>query len=345
MRTFDIKPITEKLLWGKVLAGISHFSFLQDWQWGEVEQALGRYVIRLGIYEHHDLVGVCQMVGYRAKKGNFLLIAHGPLFLPHLDEEYDQSDAIKQIILYLQKNRVHKKYAYVRLQLQHFPEKEFGDELSRFGFVQAPIFSVTENFWVSDIAKSDSNLLGQMSSHHKKSVKDSLQKPYLEITEETSKKGVDIFWELYEQLADRKDFVPYSRELIQKETGIFSKDNKAKLYIASVEGKPISSALIIYSGDTASYHHGASLPAKEPISYKLHFQAMRDARDAGMHYYNFWGIAEDASPEHPWYGLTQFKKGFGGNLYECYGAMDYPLSFRYIPIRLLETLRKKKKKL
>jgi len=64
-----------------------------------------------------------------------------------------------------------------------------------------------------------------------------------------------------------------------------------------------------------------------------------------MHYYNFWGIAEDASPEHPWYGLTQFKKGFGGNLYECYGAMDYPLSFRYIPIRLLETLRKKKKKL
>jgi len=28
MRTFDIKPITEKLLWGKVLAGISHFSFL-----------------------------------------------------------------------------------------------------------------------------------------------------------------------------------------------------------------------------------------------------------------------------------------------------------------------------
>src|SRR3989344_5209150 len=72
MRTFDIKPITEKLLWGKVLAGISHFSFLQDWQWGEVEQALGRYVIRLGIYEHHDLVGVCQMVGYRAKKGNFL---------------------------------------------------------------------------------------------------------------------------------------------------------------------------------------------------------------------------------------------------------------------------------
>jgi lipid II:glycine glycyltransferase (peptidoglycan interpeptide bridge formation enzyme) len=42
-----------------------------------------------------------------------------------------------------------------------------------------------------------------------------------------------------------------------------------------------------------------------------------------------WGIARKESKEHPWYGLTQFKKGFGGQLIKLPPTTDYPFSFKY----------------
>ena len=42
---------------------------------------------------------------------------------------------------------------------------------------------------------------------------------------------------------------------------------------------------------------------------------MRYARDAGVTVHDLWGVAPDgAGPEHPWYGVGLFKKGFGGRL-------------------------------
>jgi lipid II:glycine glycyltransferase (peptidoglycan interpeptide bridge formation enzyme) len=39
--------------------------------------------------------------------------------------------------------------------------------------------------------------------------------------------------------------------------------------------------------------------------------------------HDLWGIApEDAGPEHPWYGVGLFKKGFGGRPVTWAGAWD-----------------------
>ena len=50
---------------------------------------------------------------------------------------------------------------------------------------------------------------------------------------------------------------------------------------------------------------------------------LRHARDAGVRVHDLWGIApDDAAPEHPWYGVGLFKKGFGGRAVTWAGTWD-----------------------
>jgi lipid II:glycine glycyltransferase (peptidoglycan interpeptide bridge formation enzyme) len=45
-----------------------------------------------------------------------------------------------------------------------------------------------------------------------------------------------------------------------------------------------------------------------------------------MQFYNFWGVAPENKPTHPWQGLTTFKLGFGGERHHFLHAQDLPLS-------------------
>ena len=65
--------------------------------------------------------------------------------------------------------------------------------------------------------------------------------------------------------------------------------------------------------------------------------------------YSFWGIApmtgtdpNHQSPitNHPFSGVTTFKRGFGGELLNLVHCMDVPVNSRYYLTRAFETLRK-----
>ena len=53
--------------------------------------------------------------------------------------------------------------------------------------------------------------------------------------------------------------------------------------------------------------------------YLLHWQAILDAKNQGLVFYDFWGI-ETSSGEIP--GFVRFKLGFGGEQKEYGGAYD-----------------------
>ena len=46
----------------------------------------------------------------------------------------------------------------------------------------------------------------------------------------------------------------------------------------------------------------------------------------GSRHHDLWGIAPaDAGPEHPWYGVGLFKKGFGGRAVRWAGTWELTL--------------------
>jgi lipid II:glycine glycyltransferase (peptidoglycan interpeptide bridge formation enzyme) len=62
-----------------------------------------------------------------------------------------------------------------------------------------------------------------------------------------------------------------------------------------------------------------------------------------MKFYNFWGIAKEGDKKHPFYGITHFKKGFGGFEKDLLPAHDLKVSFKYWIDYVIETLRRIKR--
>ncbi len=314
---------------------IKPISFLQNFEWGEVEKELKREVFRLGIYEN-ELIGVCQIIGYKAKRGNFLAIHHGPI----LKDEYKENFLviIEHILSYIKTEKINKNYNFLRANFLFEFNENILKKLLKLGFKVAPRLLVTENFWIKEIYKSEEELLNECTNHHKKLILESLERDYIEIEKTKDLNKIEIFLSLYKDLSKNKKFVPYPDELIKKEFEIFSKNDKALLYLGKIENKYYSSAIIIFDSDTAFYHHGASISVKEPINYKLHWTIINDSKSLGCKYYNMWGITEKG-PEHPWYGLTQFKKGFGGKLIKLLPTLDYPFSIKYYITYIFEKFK------
>lgn len=103
---------------------------------------------------------------------------------------------------------------------------------------------------------------------------------------------------------------------------------RASIFEAYHEERLLASGMLVIEGDRSFYLFAGSRreergETKRYASYALQWAMMRHARDAGVRVHDLWGIApEDAGPEHPWYGVGLFKKGFGGRALTWAGTWD-----------------------
>lgn len=95
----------------------------------------------------------------------------------------------------------------------------------------------------------------------------------------------------------------------------------ARLYLAYLDGAPISGTLASQYGDKTWYMYGASSNEHRNVmpNYLLQWDMIRWAMESGCRIYDFRGVSGDISPENPLYGLYRFKKGFNGDLCEFCG--------------------------
>lgn len=295
------KELVFKKTWNDFVLSHAPGALFQSWEWGEVEKKLGKKVWRLAWPK-----GIAQVVKVPARRGAFLHIRHGPI-----------GDIRFEDIITLAK----KEHAwFIRISPQ--------EESIRKGFVPAPIHAMdAEVCWVLDLDKSEDELLAGMRKTTRYEIKHAAA---------TVGKSADIdkFFTLYDETSKRHQFVEHKG--IREEFETLDCD----LFLASQEKQLLAAAIIVYFGNQAIYHHGASIPNKVGASYLVQWEAIRQAKKRGMKIYNFWGIAPDDNPLHPWAGLSAFKKGFGGRLLRFAHAQDYlvsPLSF--FP-RAVENLRR-----
>jgi lipid II:glycine glycyltransferase (peptidoglycan interpeptide bridge formation enzyme) len=91
----------------------------------------------------------------------------------------------------------------------------------------------------------------------------------------------------------------------------------------------IAASLFFDDKDTRYYMQSASdyEYRRLPATVGLLTAAMFDAKEKGLKYFDFWGIApEDAPKDHPWLGFTKFKQSFGGFPVTYCGTYDLILN-------------------
>ncbi len=341
----DIKEITNKNAWESFLLGCSEKTFLQSWHWGEFQKTMGEKIWRFGLYDGQKLAAVCLVIKVKSKKGDFLLVSHGPVV------EVSLNSVNKPKILITLTNKLKEiaraeKSHFIRIAPICQRNNENAQIFSELKFKQAPIHVHPELSWLLDIKPTEEELLAKMRKTTRYLVKQGQKNSDLQIIKSQNITDVEIFNGLYQETVKKHHFHPFSLKYLKNEFLAFANDNQAVIFLAKHQGVYLAAAIVIYWQGIGFYHQGASITSKIPATYLLQWEAIREAKARGCSVYNFWGIA-DVAPEklkgHPWAGLSLFKQGFGGQTAPYLKTQDMPLTSRYRPIKWFELLRKYKR--
>ncbi len=188
---------------------------------------------------------------------------------------------------------------------------------------RAPIDLVPAPSLLITINRPDKDILADMKPKGRYNIK------------QAAKHGVETVWEistvfleesykLFNLTCLRHRFTGESFDFFVNLVEHLRTKNMLRIYLTRYRGVVTSTAIIILYGQTATYLYGGSLPffPQTMSSYDLHWTAMKEARLAGCRFYDFYGIAPENQPFHPYAKFTNFKKKFGGHPTIHAGAYD-----------------------
>lgn len=136
---------------------------------------------------------------------------------------------------------------------------------------------------------------------------------------------VESFYQLLKKTGERDGFGIHSADYYQKILAALSPH--AQLLLARYDDRVIAGGIFVYLDEWGIYYYGASDHHYRHLMapYLIQWTAMREAKKRGCNYYDFLGIAPENSPNHPWAGVTDFKKKFGGEVVNYPPAKDLVL--------------------
>ncbi|MFH1353893.1 MAG: peptidoglycan bridge formation glycyltransferase FemA/FemB family protein [bacterium] len=332
-----IKEITDEYRWNKFLLTLEPNTFLQSWQWGQLQKQSGEGVRYLGFFAQDKLFGAALLITVNAKRGRHLFCPHGPVF----QNEEDTINYLPEFNDYCKKLAKQDKAIALRIAPLLITNQQNTAAFQDLGFRPAPLHVHAECTWNLDISPDEDKLISNMRKTTRHAIRKA-QNLSVKIDIMTDSGITERFLPLYHATESRHQFTAFSKDFIHKQVNIFSQGNNIFAVFASHQSQDIAAAILIQFGPTVFYHHGASSKYNNqpPASHLVQWEAIKEARRRGATRYNFWGISPENKPGHPFTGITIFKQGFGGYALDYMHAQDLPLSPLYRKLWLVETLRK-----
>lgn len=329
----------DQAAWEGFTAGCPEANFLQSWQWGSLHVTLGDTVLRRGIELDGELLGVWQGIVKNARRGRYLEVPGGPLL------DWTNEELVQRATAMIRLAAQEEGCVFARIRPQVEASTQSAAQFKVWGYRKAPMHLHAEHTNILDLRQAEVDMLTAMRRQTRYEVRRA-DKQGLMVSRSSGEVAIDEFIAVQADTARRQGFVPSSSVFLRQLAVVFG-DN-LHLYRAFKDGQLLNLALVIYSGAEADYYEAASTPESRAYAgaYALQWQAIRDAKAAGLARYNFWGIAYSNDPHHRYAGVTTFKRGFGGVDVTYIAAQDLVLRpLAYIKNWLIETARRKKRKL
>ncbi len=337
-----LTEIKNKKEWNELVSKTPQKSgaFLQSWQWGEFQKAVGRTVLRF----------TCPLPrGERTENsggGDCQIIEHA---LPFRQKYWliPRSSVTAEI------EKEARRHCAIFIRCEPSSETAVPKNAHHTIHVSPPTTLIV------DLGKSEDELLAAMHEKTRYNIRLATRKGVR--CQMSDVRCFNVFWKLMEETARRDGFrthpCEYYKKMLEISPSMEGENEKprgggqcyTKLWIAEWEGKPLAAGIWIYFGDTVTYLHGASSSEHREVMapHLLHWEVMRDAKARGYRAYDFWGISSSdkaikrLSGEDAWAGITRFKKGFGGEVIEYPGTYDLPISpLGYTLYKIARTMRR-----
>jgi len=339
---YKVVEVNQRGEWDAFVKKQQYSPFVQAPAYGTFFESLGEESWIFGVYKDDTLVGGSLVVSTHARRGDFLYLPYGPVVSQEVDSEGEVFKSLLEHIFSFARN---ESYHFVRVSPFMSKCSQTAIFFEELGMRPAPIHVLAENTWLLSLDKSEDELLASMKKNHRNLIR-RCERDGVVVKNVRDVRRMDQFHAMHDTVAERHKFSRFSRSYIEKEFLAYAKDSDVLMFEAYLPNGVIdSSAIIFFYGNVAVYRHSSSLNQnrKLPTSYAIQWEVIKEARRRGMKYYNFWGVAPEGVKDHPFSGITHFKKGFGGFQHDLVPCYDKPISFRYWPNWIIETVRRIKR--
>lgn len=190
---------------------------------------------------------------------------------------------------------------------------------------------------VIDLLKSEEEILASMSQSGRRHIR-AAQKAEVQIVESDD---ISSFAKILKETTSRQGFSGHNENYYKKLLENFGSD--AFLLLAKINDEVIAGGIFVYSKDICTYYYGASSDENREAQAPtlLQWQAILKAKKDGKKYFDFLGIAPIEIKNHPWSGVSQFKRKFGGDEIDYASEVEIPFSkLWYYLFQLVASLRK-----
>lgn len=330
--------MSELTRWNHFVASRPEANFLQSEAWARANELIGDTPVRQMIERNGEVVAGWQGIVKSARRGRYLEVPGGPLL------DWSDYDLAAEVIEQLKNAGRQHGCVFIRIRPQVGESEATQNTLKKLGLRKAPFHLHAEHTNILDITKSETELLAGMRRQTRYEIRQA-DKKGVKVSWRSDNAAIEEFHTVQADTAKRQGFVPPGRAFLDAQVRAFGE--QARIYRAEKDGVLLSLALVLFSGEEADYFEAASTPdsRKYPGAYAIQWQVIRDAKAMGKTRYNFWGIAYTNDPHHRYAGVTTFKRGFGGEDVAYVPAHDLVLKPTYLKAWLIETIRKKRRKL
>jgi len=338
----DLKEIKDKELWNSfvITANPEFYSFLQSWEWWELQSQEGKKIVRLWIYKWNLLIWIMLVIKNYAKRGNYYFIPHWPLL------DWSIKEWISSILNQLKSMARSDKMSFIRFNstLQNLKiNKDFFD---RNWFINAPMHEHAEDTHLLSLLPSEEELLQNIKKKDRYYINRAI-KEWVKITISNSDKQIEKLIDMHYTHSKRENwknkYSAFKKSFIYWLYKIFWKN--ISTVSASYNWKIESILMTIKFWKTCVYYIAASdiINSKFSPNYLCQWEAIKNAKREWCTIYNFWWVSPDENPKHPIAWVSKFKRKFSWFDYSLIHAQDLPLNNKYRLNYLVETFRRIKR--
>ena len=322
-----VRPATgaDVAAWQAFLAGCRYGDFLHDWAWADVAAFDGQPQRRFVAEEDGELVALVAAQVRRLPMGRaFWYVPRGPV-LDYADAR--AGERLRAVVIGVREAARHARAIAVKLE----PRLEAGDEATGL-FARLPHDPRTLQVGQTRVVElaGDEAMLASFDKDTRYAIRRAEREGVAvsHATDGADLRPVDDLHDLVLETQARAGFPRPPLQRYRTAWRALGGAASASIFEARHDGRLLASGMLVIEGDRSFYLFAGSRreergETKRFPSYALQWAMMRHARDAGVRTHDLWGVApEGAGPEHPWYGVGLFKKGFGGRQLTWAGTWD-----------------------
>ena len=329
--------------WDDWAANQPRSNFQLAWNWGAWPDKVGRLVHRRGLVDRGRLLAGYTAVVADSRRGRYLEI-DGGLSLD-LTEDQDRWQLVSDDLRTLGQSL---GAIFVRLRPILPDNPQTRRALTANGWRLAAMPLGVEQAGILSLDQTDDEILAGCRQGLRRKLRQSQRWSDVDCLATTDAEVVDEFIDIHQQHSDSLGYVPFSCQRLKAQFEAFAAADQAAIYWSHKDGQTLAMNMMFFFGSEASYHYGVStdLGRQFPTAPRLHLQAMADARQRGLSFYNFWGVVPVDQTQHRFFGVSQFKRSFGVVDYNYLPTHDLVLSpARYRLVRAFEVVRRRRRRL